>query len=77
MESTTGIIPEELMYPQYKREVISFLISMPLPSWTKRRLLEGWCMTVGVRCRSAEYHILEVSGVDQTIPPAGVEVSGG
>jgi len=71
MESTTGIIPEELMYPQYKMAVIAFLISQPLPSWTKRRLLEGWCMTVGVRCRSWHYHLLEVSGSDQTVPLGG------
>jgi hypothetical protein len=71
MESTTGIIPEDLMYPQYKKEVIAYLMALPLPSWTKRRLLEGWCMTVGVRVRSWEYHVLEVSGVDQTIPLGG------
>ena len=71
MESTTGIIPEELMYPQLKKEVIAFLIALPLPSWTKRRLMEGWAMTVGIRVRSQEYHLLEVSGVDQTIPLVG------
>lgn len=68
MESTTGIIPEDLMYPQMKPQVVAFLISQPLPSWTKLRLLEGWCMTVGVRCRNREYHMVEVSGVDQTVP---------
>lgn len=68
MESTTGIIPEDLMYPQRKQEVIAFLISQPLPSWIKMRLLEGWCITVGVRCSTSQYHVVEVSGVDQTIP---------
>lgn len=72
MESTTGIIPEALMYPQKKREVISFLIAQPLPSWTKRTLLNGWCVTVGLRCTSADYHVVEVSGVDGTIPLGGV-----
>lgn len=76
MESTTGIIPENLMYPQYKKDVISFLIAQPLPSWTKRRLLEGWCLTVGVRCFSSQYHLVEMSGVDEP-GPFGVEVSGG
>jgi hypothetical protein len=65
MESTTGIIPENLMFPQMKKQVISFLIAQPLPSWTKRRLLEGWCVEVGVRCFSSQYHIVEASGVDQ------------
>jgi hypothetical protein len=71
MESTTGIIPEELMYPQRKREVIAFLISQPYTSEYKRRLLEGWCVTVGLRCNSKEYHLVEVSGVDKTIPFGG------
>jgi hypothetical protein len=71
MESTTGIIPEELMYPQRKKETIAFLIAQPLPSWIKRRLLEGWCVTVGLRCKSSEYHLVEVSGVDKTIPFGG------
>ena len=71
MESTTGIIPEDLMYPQRKRETIAFLIAQPLPSWTKVRLLEGWCMTVGVRCKSLEYHMVEISGVDKTVPLGG------
>jgi len=71
MESTTGIIPEELMYPELKREVIAFLIAQPYTSNYKRRLLEGWCMTVGVRCTSHQYHLVEVSGVDKTIPLGG------
>lgn len=65
MESTTGIIPEELMFPQLKNDVISFLVMQPLPSWTKRRLLEGWCITVGCRAKSHEYHMVEMSGVDR------------
>lgn len=71
MESTTGIIPENLMYPQMKKEVLNFLIAQPLPSWTKLRLLEGWCMTVGVRCSNKQYHLVDISGVDQTVPLGG------
>jgi hypothetical protein len=67
MDSPTGIIPEALMYPQFKKEVIDFLITQPLPSWRKVSLLSGWCITVGVRCKSYEYHVLEVSGADKTI----------
>ena len=64
MLPTTGIIPEELMFPQRKREVVNFLVSQPLPSWTKRRLLEGWALTVGIRLRSRDFHTVEVSGVE-------------
>jgi hypothetical protein len=71
MESPTGIIPEEYMYPQRKNDMLSWLIFQPLPSWTKQRLAEGWCITVGCRLRSADYHRLEVSGTDKTIPLGG------
>lgn len=71
MESPTGIIPEELMYPQKKKEMLAWLLFFPLPSYTKQRLAEGWCMTVGCRLRKRDYHMLEVSGTDQTIPLGG------
>jgi hypothetical protein len=75
MESPTGIIPEELMYPQMKKQVISFLIAAPAPSWLKRRWLEGWAVNVGVRLFSSQYHMVEMSGVDAP-GPFGIEVSG-
>jgi hypothetical protein len=64
MISTTGIIPEELMYWQKKPEVINWLLAQPLPGELKRRLLEGWGVTVGLRIRAREYQLLEDSGVD-------------
>jgi hypothetical protein len=64
MISPTGIIPESLMYPQRKREVINFLLAQALPGALKRRLLEGWAVTVGVRVRSREYQLLDASGDD-------------
>lgn len=64
MISTTGIIPEDLMFPQRKADVIRFLTAQPYPSEFKRRLLEGWALTVGLRLRSREFHLVESSGVD-------------
>lgn len=64
MESPTGIIPEHLMYPEKKQEVLRFLIAQPYPADFKRRLLEGWCLTVGVRCRSRDFRVVESSGFD-------------
>jgi hypothetical protein len=64
MISTTGIIPETLMYPQCKKSVIDFLLAQPFTSELKERLLEGWALTVGVRVRPREFHIVEASGVD-------------
>jgi hypothetical protein len=74
MISPTGIIPEDLMYPQRKAEVVNFLIAQPLPGNLKRRLLEGWCVTVGVRARPREYYLLDISGVEhyETPPVPGV-----
>jgi hypothetical protein len=71
MDATTGIIPEHLMYPQCKKQVISWLIAQPLTSDRKRELLNGWAITVGCRCKSMDYHMVEVSGVDGVIPLGG------
>lgn len=64
MESPTGIIPENLMYPERKQDVVSFLIAQPLPGDFKRRLLEGWAITVGIRLRSRDFSLVEASGYD-------------
>lgn len=64
MESPTGIIPESLMYPEKKAEVVQFLQAQPLPGDFKRRLLEGWAITVGIRVRSREYNLVAASGFD-------------
>jgi hypothetical protein len=64
MESPTGIIPEHLMYPERKKEVIAFLQAQPFAGDYKRRLLEGWSITVGIRLRSRDFRLVEASGFD-------------
>lgn len=64
MESTTGIIPEDLMYREKRRDVIAFLQAQPYPGDFKRRLLEGWALTVGIRLRGADFRAVERSGID-------------
>jgi len=54
------------MYWQKKHELINWLLGQPYPGEFKRRLLEGWSMTVGLRVRPHEYALLESSGVDGT-----------
>lgn len=66
MESPTGLIPEELMHPQDKDKVIAHLQAQPWPGDFKRRVLEGWALTVGVRCRSREFDLVYRSGFDGT-----------
>jgi hypothetical protein len=64
VESPTGIIPEELMYREKKAEVVQFLLAQPLPGDLKRRLLEGWAITVGIRVRSRDFNLVHASGFD-------------
>jgi hypothetical protein len=73
MESPTGIIPEELMYPELKDQVVAFLISQPLPSWTKRRLLAGWATTVNTFPTMLDYHTVVASGIDRPLPIGAVK----
>ena len=62
--SPTGIIPEELMDWHKKQEVINWLLASAYPGFMKRRLLEGWCMAVGLRARARDYALVEASGAE-------------
>jgi len=53
------------MYPEYKRQVVDWLIAAPYPGYFKRRLLEGWAVTVGVRVRSIDFRRVQESGIDE------------
>jgi hypothetical protein len=64
MESPTGIIPEELMYPQRKRQAKAWIMSMPYTSQFKSDLWKGWCVTVGLMATRLDYADIEASGID-------------
>lgn len=64
MAGPTGIIPESMFTPAGKRDVLAFLKAQPLPADTKRALLLGWAMWVGVKVRGADYVAVENSGID-------------
>jgi len=72
MESPTGIIPEALMDPSKKNDVVRFLLAQPLPGKLKSELFAGWAVTVGMRVRGSEVDSLKASGTDagedETIP---------
>jgi hypothetical protein len=76
MESPTGIIPEELMYPQQKAAVAQLLYNLPLPGHEKVQLMYGWARTVGAKVGAALRHKLEASGTDfeHGIPACGSNV---
>lgn len=52
------------MTPQSKEDVLRWLTAQPYEGNFKRRLLEGWAMTVGVRVRGFEFARVETSGID-------------
>ena len=56
MISPTGIIPEELMYPQKVRDVMQFISTTPGTGTWKRQLLQGWAKTVGVKVSHVQVH---------------------
>lgn len=62
--SPTGIIPEELIQPGKRVEVIAWLTAQPLQGLLKVRLLKGWARTVGARLTSPELQTVHDSGID-------------
>ena len=64
MESPTGIIPEELMYPQKLGEVMEFLKAIPGASNEKLDVLRGWAKEVGVKLSASQVNAVRFSGVD-------------
>jgi len=62
-DSPTGIIPEELMYKEKRKQVRAWLIAQPLPGHIKRDLLFGWARTVYVRLSANEVTEVESSGL--------------
>jgi hypothetical protein len=63
-DSPTGIIPEELMYKEKRKEVRAWLIRQPLPGHMKRDLLFAWARTVYVKLGHREVSEVEASGLD-------------
>ncbi len=64
MESPTGIIPEELMFPAKLEDVLVFLEQAPIRGQKKKELLLGWAKTVGVKLRGSQYFRVYRSGID-------------
>lgn len=74
MISPTGTIPERLMYPDKKQEVMDWLAATPGNGRWKLEVFMGWAMTVGVRVRQFEMRAVERTGLDVVpgeVPPAG------
>lgn len=56
-------IPEELMFPQRKREMIAWLSKQLMPGEQKSRMLSWWARWVGIRLTRSEYQKVFDSGL--------------
>lgn len=65
MESPTGIIPEEFMYPQRLGDVMRRLIELPGASHEKLDVLMGWAKEVGVKLSASQKDAVRESGYDR------------
>jgi hypothetical protein len=74
MESPTGLIPEELMFPAKWVEVVRFLQAQPWPSDLKREVLTGYAVTVGVKIPDRYKRAVGNSGVDAVYDGEGTYV---
>jgi len=43
-----GLIPEELLSPEKKRDFLLWLLALPLDVVTKKYILIDWCRYVGI-----------------------------
>jgi hypothetical protein len=64
MTSPTLIIPEELMHPGKKREVLDLLRAAPAERKFKAQLLLGWAQEVGLRLRQRDYDYVQAVALD-------------
>lgn len=64
MDSPTGIIPEDLMYPEKRKQVRAWLVAQPLPGFVKRNLLFAWARTVFVKLSAREVDEVQNSGIE-------------
>lgn len=64
-KSPTGIIPEDLMFPQKRAAVMAYLINLPVEGDDKVDLLIGWAKAVGVTVNASQRDTVRQSGIDR------------
>lgn len=75
--SPTGIIPEDLMHPAMRMQVMAFLMRLPIPGDDKLALYLGWARTVGVSVNASQRNTVLRSGTDYAGPAPPAPSSGG
>jgi hypothetical protein len=63
-DSPTGIIPEAMMNPYSRKQVVAWLITQPWPGHIKREVIFGWARTVGIRLLEREVDQVVASGIE-------------
>jgi hypothetical protein len=64
MTSPTLIIPEELMFPNKKKEVLTLLHDAPAERKFKAQLLLSWAQEVGIQLRQRDYDYVQSHALD-------------
>ena len=75
--SPTGIIPEELLFPAMRLQVMNFLMLLPIPGDDKLSLFIGWARMVGVTVNASQRNTVRRSGTDFAGPTSPAASSGG
>lgn len=60
----TGLLPENLWYPEKRAEVIAFLADQPAPANVRRDWLLLWAKWVGLRLNTSDYRKVQLGAVD-------------
>jgi hypothetical protein len=60
----TGLLPEELFYPNKKAAVIAFLSTQPAPANVRRDWLFLWALWVGMRLNASDYNKVMAGAID-------------
>jgi len=66
--SPTGIIPEQLMYPNRLADVLDYISHLVADSDQKVDLLRGWAQTVGVKLSASQFNTVRYTGTDRLGP---------
>jgi len=69
VESPEGILPDALLAPDRKADVIAWLIPRPLPGVTKVQILRGWGQLTRTIPTKYDYDVVMASGL-----PGGAKI---
>jgi hypothetical protein len=60
----TGLLPENLWFPEKRVDAIKFLADQPAPANVRRDWLVLWALWVGLRLDNSDYRKVQEGSVD-------------